>query len=323
MGTPRFWDAPNSWLSRLLKPFGALYAFGTAYRFHQAKPYQVDVPVICVGNLSVGGTGKTPVCLAIAKQLYQMKQPFFFLNHGYRAHLKNVLVDLENHSAYDVGDEAVLLACYAPTVVDNHRARGAQLAVKKGARCILMDDGFQNPSLIKTLSLVVVDGKKGFGNECVLPAGPLREPILKGLARADAIVVAGEDEWGVQFYLQRHKIDLPVLTGHFEMNLKSLNGLKGRQVMAFAGIGQPEKFFNALRQKGLDVVKTEKYPDHYFYTRFDVEGLFKKAGSIPLVTTTKDAVKIPKDLLRKIVIADGDFVFDRPEEIQELLKGVF
>lgn len=322
MGTPKFWDVPNSFISKVLKPLGALYAFGTAYRIRKAKPYQADIPVICIGNLSVGGTGKTPVCLAVAKELFKLKRDFFFLNHGYKAHLKNILVDLERHTAYDVGDEAILLACYAPTVVDNQRARGAQLAIRKGAKCILMDDGFQNPSLIKTFSFIVVDGKKGFGNECVLPAGPLREPILKGLARADAIVLVGEDEWGVKFFLQRNKIDLPLFTGHFAPKMKSIAPLKGKDVLAFAGIGRPQKFFDFLQQNGINPVKTEEYPDHYFYTRFDIERLLKKANGLPLITTTKDAVKIPKDLLKNIHIADGQFVFDKPEEIQELLKGI-
>lgn len=323
MKTPHFWDVPNHFLSRLLKPFGSLYALGTASRFRRTNPYQVSVPVICVGNLSAGGTGKTPVCLAIAELLHQEKKRFFFLNHGYKSHLKNVYVDLENHTAYDVGDEAVLLACYGPTVVDNHRARGAQTAVKMGAKCIIMDDGFQNPALIKTLSFVVVDGKRGFGNECVIPAGPLREPVLKGLARADCVIIVGNDEWGVRFYLQRNKIDLPVLTGHFQLNLKTIEPLKGQKVMAFAGIGQPAKFFDILQKNGLDVVKTESYPDHYFYTRFDVERLLKTANGLPLVTTTKDAVKIPKDLRKQIEIIDGRFVFDKPQEALDLIKGVF
>lgn len=322
MGTPKFWDVPNSFLSKVLKPFGALYAFGTAYRIRKAKPYQADVPVICIGNLSVGGTGKTPVCLAVAKELFKIERNFFFLNHGYKAHLKNVLVDLEQHTAYDVGDEAILLACYAPTVVDNQRARGAQLAIRKGAKCILMDDGFQNPSLIKTFSFIVVDGKKGFANECVIPAGPLREPILKGLERADGIVLVGNDEWGVKFFLQRNKIDLPLFTGHFKAKEKSLAPLKGKDVLAFAGIGRPQKFFDMLQENGIHPVKTEEFPDHYFYTRFDIEGLLKKANGLPLVTTTKDAVKIPKDLLKNIHIADGQFVFDNPKEVQELLKSI-
>lgn len=322
MGTPRFWDVPNSLLARLLKPLGALYAFGTAYRIRHAHPYQVDIPVICVGNLSVGGTGKTPVCLAVAKQLDALKKSYFFLNHGYKSHLKNLQVDLEHHSAYDVGDEAVLLAGYAPTIVDNHRARGAQLAFKKGAKCIIMDDGFQNPSLIKTFSFIVVDGHKGFGNEQILPAGPLREPVLKGLSRADALVIVGDDDWGVKFFLQRNKIDLPVFTGHFKMNPKKLDRLKNKKVMAFAGIGQPNKFFTALKKNNIIVAKTENYPDHYFYTRFDIEGLLKKADGLPLVTTAKDAVKIPRDLLKNITVIDGEFVFDKPQEVLEQLKTV-
>ena len=323
MKTPEFWDLPNHFLSKLLKPFGWFYAYGTASRFRRAKPYQAPVPVICVGNLSVGGTGKTPVCIAIASLLYKNKKNFFFLNHGYKSHLKNVMVDLENHSSYDVGDEAVLLANYGPTVVDNRRARGAQLAVRKGAECIVMDDGFQNPSLIKTLSFVVVDGKKGFGNEEVLPAGSLREPVLKGLARADAVVIVGEDDWGVRFYLQRNKVDLPIFGGSFVIKKKSAAALKGKKVMAFAGIGQPKKFFNALSGLGIKVENTESYPDHYYYTRFDIERLIKAANGLPLVTTTKDAVKIPRDLLKYVEIIDGQFVFDNPQAVSDLIMGIF
>lgn len=322
MKPPAFWDKSNHFLSKLLKPFGCIYAYGTARRFRKTKPYQTSIPVICVGNLSAGGTGKTPVCLAIASLLHKQKKNFFFLNHGYKARLKNVIVDLEKHTPYEVGDEAVLLACYAPTVVDNQRARGAQLAERNGAKCIIMDDGFQNPSLIKSLSFVVVDGKKGFGNECVLPAGPLREPVLKGLERADAVIIAGEDDWGVRFYLQRNKVDLPILTGSFKLNRKTLSKLKGKKIFAFAGIGNPEKFYNALKLYGVDVVKTQNYPDHYCYTRYDIEWLLKNSDGLPLVTTTKDAVKIPKDLLKHVEIVDGIFAFDKPQEAMDLIKGV-
>lgn len=323
MKTPDFWDKPNHILSKILKPLGCIYAYRTASRFRRNKPYQAPVPVICVGNLSIGGTGKTPVCLAIAALLHKQKKNFFFLNHGYKSRLKNVMVDLESHSPYDVGDEAVLLACYGPTVVDNRRARGAQLAVRKGAECIIMDDGFQNPSLIKTLSFVVVDGVKGFGNAGVLPAGPLREPVLKGLERADAVVIAGEDDWGVRFYLQRNKVDLPIFSGKFVINKKLVAALEGKKVMAFAGIGQPQKFFSALTKLGMTVEKTESYPDHYCYTRFDIEQLIKAADGLPLITTTKDAVKVPRDLLKYIEIADGRFVFDKPQAVSSLIMGVF
>ncbi len=320
MKTPLFWDKKSSLLSYLLSPLGACYAWSVARRFKRVKPYQAPIPVICVGNISVGGTGKTPVCLALMNILRD--KGWFFLNHGYKSHLKNITVDINTHSAFDVGDEAMLLAQSAPTIVDNHRARGAQTAVKNGAQGIIMDDGFQNPSLIKTLSFVVVDGKKGFGNEQVLPAGPLREPILKGLKRADAIIIAGEDTWGVSFYLQRHKIDLPILTGRFVPNVRQLDNLKSGPVFAFAGLGNPQKFFDSLCEAGIELVGTQTFPDHYYYTRFDIEGMLEKAGNATLVTTTKDAVKLSKELRSKITVLEGDFIFDKPDELNTVLKEV-
>lgn len=320
MNAPDFWDKPQAFLSKLLRPLGWCYAQSVARRFKSVKPYQAPVPVICVGNISVGGTGKTPVSLKLMELLKE--HGFFFLNHGYKTKLKNVLVDFKTHSAFDVGDEAMLLALKAPTVVDNHRARGAQLAVKYGAKGIIMDDGFQNPSLIKTLSFVVVDGKKGFGNEGVIPAGPLREPALVGLQRADAVIVAGEDTWGVSFYLQRHKIDLPLLTGRFVPNQKQLAELKGKKVYAFAGLGNPDKFFSMLKSSGVDVVGQMAFPDHYFYTRFDIDNLKQKAGTAALITTAKDAVKLSKELRKRIIVLDGEFVFDDEKAVRDVLKGV-
>ncbi len=322
MKTPAFWDCPHSVWTKLLRPFGRIYAWGTAYRFKRVKPYQADIPVICVGNLSVGGTGKTPVVLALGEFLKKQKVKFFFLNHGYKSQLKGVVADLSVHTAVDIGDEAVLLALNAPTVVDNQRARGAQIAVKRGAKCILMDDGFQNPSLIKSFSFVVVDGKKGFGNEQVIPAGPLREPIQKGLQRADAVIIAGEDEWGVEFFLKRNQIDLPVLKGQFVAQEKALCGLKGQEVFAFAGIGNPNKFFDLLKNNGIIVKKSLPFPDHYYYTRFDIEQIMKEADGLPIVTTTKDAVKVPKELRKNIYVIDGKFVFETPDVVRDILKGL-
>lgn len=321
MKAPKFWDRQDSFLSKALRPFGRIYAWTVVRRFKKVKPYQAPVPVICVGNVSVGGTGKTPVSLALCKLLKEKEHLFYFLNHGYKTRLKHVLVDLTAHTAFDVGDEAMLLAFCAPTVVDNNRARGAQLAVKMGAPGIIMDDGFQNPSLIKTLSFVVVDGKKGFGNEQVLPAGPLREPALKALERADAVIIAGEDTWGVRFYLQRHQKDLPVLTGRFVPNAAQAAALKGRKVFAFAGIGNPQKFYDLLRSAGALVMATCDFPDHYFYTRFDIEQLKEKASKLTLVTTAKDAVKISGSLRGGIEVLDGEFVFDDADGVWEILKG--
>lgn len=321
MQAPKFWDKQACFLSKVLKPFGWMYAYTVMRRFKKVKPYQAPVPVICVGNVSVGGTGKTPVSLALGKLLKEKEHLFYFLNHGYKTRLKHVLIDLTAHTAFDVGDEGMLLALSAPTVVDNNRARGAQLAVKLGAPGIIMDDGFQNPGLIKTLSFIVVDGKKGFGNEQVLPAGPLREPVLRALERADAIIIAGEDTWGVRFYLQRHQQDLPIFTGKFVPHAHQAAALKGRKVFAFAGIGNPQKFYDLLISAGAVVMGTCDFPDHYFYTRFDIEQLKEKAGKLTLVTTAKDAVKISGQLRTGIEVMDGDFVFDDPNEVWELLNG--
>lgn len=323
MKAPAFWYRQKSVWALLLKPISFVYAWSVARRFQKTTPYQSDVPVVCVGNLTVGGSGKTPVCLTIGEFLKQRGIRFFYLNHGYKAKEKNVLVNLEKQTALDIGDEAVLLALNAPTVVDNKRARGAQKAVKNGAQAIIMDDGFQNPSLVKSFSFVVVDGQKGFGNGLVLPAGPLREPVATGLKRADAIVIAGEDTWGVDFYLKRHQIDLPVLTGRFLLNPEIVKALRGRDVFAFAGIGMPEKFFAALQNEGINVKGTQSFPDHYFYTNFDMDEVMRKAGSLPVLTTTKDAVKLSAQMRKKVIVMDGCFVFDRPAQLEQVLKGIF
>lgn len=322
MKTPIFWYQPKNTIAKILSPLGCVYGLLTARRFKKAKPYQSTVPVICVGNLTVGGTGKTPVCLALHQCLKQKNKKVFFLNRGYKGIIQNAIVDLSQHSALDVGDESVLLSLSAPVVVDANRVRGAQLAERNGAEVIIMDDGFQNPSLVKTLSFVVMDGKRGFGNECLLPAGPLREPILTGLKRADAIVLVGDDSWGVRFFLQRNKIDLPILTGRFQLNPEKIRALKGRSVFAFAGIGLPQKFYESLTESGIVVADTESFPDHCLYTQFDMERLFKRAGSLPILTTTKDAVKLTAKTRKKVVVIDGEFVFDQPGELDRLLKGV-
>ena len=322
MQAPKFWDKKESGLGKILSPLGALYAWTVARRLAHHKPYQAKMPVICVGNLSVGGTGKTPVCLALAKLLIDQQKSPWFLNHGYRATQQSVLVDTKAHTALDVGDEALLLAESAPTIVDKARARGAQLAEKMNAPFLIMDDGFQNPSLVKTFSFIVVDGTKGFGNERVLPAGPLREPVVKGLKRADALILVGDDTWGVKNYLNENHIDLPILTGRFYPNKEDLKKLEGHPVCAFAGIGNPQKFFDMLIREGIQLTKTQCFPDHYFYTRFDIEDLKKKSKGTILATTSKDWVKIPNEIRQGLAHIRGDFIFDNPEDVWNLLKEI-
>lgn len=322
MYQPLFWYQKNSCWASLLKPLGFFYALGTLSRFYYTAQQRIPVPVICIGNLSVGGTGKTPICLAIAQEFQKIQKNVYFLTHGYKSNYKHILVDIHNHTSQDVGDEALLLARFAPTVVDNYRARGAQLATQFGAEAIIMDDGFQSPSLAKTFSFVVVDGHKGFGNEQILPAGPLREPILKGLARADAIIIAGEDTWGIQDFLKQHNIFLPVFTGHFQINKTLLKKLQQKEVSAFVGIGNPDKFFNSLEAQGVILSQKTVFPDHYFYTKQDIENLIINASGKPLITTTKDYVKIPKELQSHILVADGAFLFDKPQAILKCLQQI-
>ena len=322
MKAPKFWYWEKSWQAKLLAPFGKIYGWSVARRFKKERPYQAKIPVICVGNLSIGGTGKTPVCLALGQMLKEMNIRFFFLNHGYKSKKKEILVRGGELSALDIGDEAALLAVEAPTVVDNRRARGAQMAERKGAKALIMDDGFQNPSLIKTFSFIVVDGHVGFGNKYLIPAGPLRESLERGLARADAVVIAGEDKVGIKEQIQKVAPDIPVYGGQFKPDSKVIQKLKGKKVMAFAGIGRPEKFFDMLKGKGISVDKKAVFPDHYDYTRFDIESLLSEAGTLPLVTTTKDAVKVPRDMQNRLVVVSGQFVFDEPATVQNMLKGI-
>ena len=322
MHSPKFWNKKDCFLVNLLKPLGAIYAWIVAHRLKRKKVYHTNMPVICVGNIFVGGVGKTPVCLALGELLHQHQKEFCYLNHGYKAEKQGVVVEPLGHSALDVGDEALLLAEKAQTIVSSKRAKGAKLAEKLGAKALIMDDGFQNPSLYKDFSFVVVDGKKGFGNEEVLPAGPLREPALVGLKRANAIILVGEDTWGVRFYLERNQINLPVLTGHFVLDSTVISLFKGKQVFAFAGIGNPEKFYLSLQKEGIEVKGTQNFPDHYYYTRFDIENVKKAAKGLPILTTEKDGVKLPKDMRQNVFVMPGQFVFDDPESAWKLLQEI-
>lgn len=322
MKTPKFWSKEKSILSTLLKPASLVYAMMTKHRVKKKPKYQAQMPVICVGNIFVGGVGKTPVAISLGHLLHENGKSFYYLNHGYKAEKQGVLVDKRTHSAIDVGDEALLLNEVAPTVVSAKRYKGAQIAEKWGAKALIMDDGYQNPTLKKDFSFVVIDGKKGFGNEKVLPAGPLREPVLEGLKRANAIILAGEDTWGVRFYLERNGINLPIVTGHFVLDEVVVSMFRGKQVYAFAGLGNPKKFYDSLSEKGIQVAGYQDFPDHYFYTRFDIEAIKKKAKSLPLLTTEKDGVKIPKEMRQSVFVVPGKFVFDNPEQVWQLLKGV-
>jgi len=284
MRAPDFW-AQNDWRSRLLAPLGWLYGATVAWKANHAHPYRPSASVICVGNLSVGGTGKTPVAIEIARLLVERGRKPFFLSRGYGGKLRGPLEVTAEHPAVEVGDEPLLLANTAPVIVSRDRRAGAMLAVEHGADTIIMDDGHQNFALAKDLSLVVVDGEAGFGNGRVVPAGPLRESVSKGLARADAVIVTGDGSPALSDFSK------PVLRTHLT-HLEP--DISGRRVVAFAGIGRPEKFFQSLRAQGADLLDTKSYADHHAYSAGEIARLRSKARAhnAELVTTEKDFVRL-------------------------------
>ncbi|MGC9953398.1 MAG: tetraacyldisaccharide 4'-kinase [Rhizomicrobium sp.] len=289
MRAPEFWDRQDRW-SRLavaaLAPIGWIYSASVAWKARNATPYRPGVPVVCVGNLTVGGTGKTPIAIAVARALIARSRHPFFLSRGYGGKLHGPILVGPEHSAADVGDEPLLLAAAAPAVVSRNRGEGARLAVEHGADVIVMDDGHQNFTLAKDLSLVVVDAEQQFGNGFILPAGPLREFVNQGLARADAVVIVGDGGPALAGYSG------PILRAH--LTHVDVPELSGRRVVGFAGIGRPEKFFRSLRAFGAEIVATKRFADHHIYTSSEIARLkaTARAANALLVTTEKDYVRM-------------------------------
>jgi tetraacyldisaccharide 4'-kinase len=253
------------------------------------------VPVVCIGNFTVGGAGKTPAALAVAGLLAGDGQAPFFLTRGYGGRLAGpVRVDPAAHTAGDVGDEPLLLARAFPTVVASDRPAGAGLAARNGASIIVMDDGLQNPSLAKDLALVVVDGATGLGNGFCLPAGPLRASLAAQWPLADALIIVGVGQPGDVLAQQADQRGVPVFKGHLEPDPAAVTRLRGRRVLAFAGIGRPEKFFATLQACGAILARTRSYPDHHPFGAGEIRSILDEAQAdgLHVVTTEKDLVRL-------------------------------
>jgi len=320
MPPPEFWDR-RGFLSALLAPVSLLYAAAGGLRRRFARPWRAPVPVVCVGALTVGGAGKTPAALAIAARLKAQGARPHILSRGYRGRLRGpVEVDPAVHTARDVGDEALLLAAAAPTWVARNRAVAAQAAIAAGADILVLDDGFQNPRLAKNLSLVVIDGGNGVGNGRTLPAGPLREPMARGLSRADAVVLVGRDRTGIAARIPRR---LPLLRARLVPDPADAALLRGKPVLAFAGLGRPQKFTASLEEIGAKPAIRRDFPDHHPYREREIEALVAEARQrdAVLVTTSKDAVRIGRRR-DEIHVLRVTLEFERPAELDRLLTAV-
>jgi len=314
---PAFWgeDGP---IPRLLSPLSHIVAEVTSLRV--ARPgWRAPVRVVCCGNVTVGGAGKTTVVLDLAQRFQALGARVHILLRGYGGRVRGPHRVGPGDTAAEVGDEAILLARIAPTWVGSDRAASARAAVAAGARLLLMDDGLQNPSLVKDLSLLIVDGATGFGNGRVLPAGPLREPVAAGAARCSAAVLIGPDLTGAA----RQIPSLPILQARLVQD-QAVEAVRGRRILPFAGIAHPGKFFAPLEVAGAVLAGTQSFPDHHAYSAADLDRLATRAKALgaALVTTPKDAVRLPASFLAKVQVIGVGLGWDDPAALDRLLARV-
>ena len=328
MQAPAFWWEKPGATAALLSPFAAIYGAVAARRLAQSGA-RAGVPVICVGNLTVGGAGKTPAAIAVARMLIDAGERPYFLTRGYGGSQAGPAAVAAADTAAQVGDEPLLLARVAPTIVARDRAAGARLARDSGASVIVMDDGFQNPSLAKDLSILVVDGTRGIGNARVLPAGPLRAPVEVQLDRAHAILIVGEVTGASPLVIAARARRLPLFHGRLEPDRAALAALAGSKVLAFAGIGDPEKFFATLAAAGIEAPIRRAFADHHRYRTEEAAALIGEAerSALSLLTTEKDLARMQgdaalKDLAARTRALPVSLTVAEIEDFKTLLLGV-
>lgn len=318
MRAPDFWREP-SLAGSLLAPLGAVWGFAANVKRRLAPhPFDPGVPVVCVGNLTMGGTGKTPVVQALARHLIDLGKRPAILLRGYGGNeLGPLAVSPKTHTADQVGDEALLHATVAPTWIGADRAKSAKAAIAVGADILLMDDGLQNTTLRQHLPLIVIDGETGFGNGRVFPAGPLREFAAGGIARAKAAIIIGEDKTAVAKRLE----GLAIFFASIRPDAQNPS-FKGKNVVAFAGIGRPEKFFRTLEMLGADIVARRAFPDHHAFSQNEIESLLRlaEAKSAQLVTTAKDHVRLPQGVKDRVGVLNVSLAWNDPQAPEKLLS---
>lgn len=328
MREPAFWWQSPGAQARALSPLGFIYGAITARRMTAAGAH-AGLPVLCVGNFTLGGAGKTPTVIMLAKMLADAGERPFCLSRGYGGTETGPrLVDSRFDSAAQVGDEALLLARAAPTVVARDRVAGAEFARVQGASLVILDDGLQNPSLAKDFTLAVIDARRGIGNALVFPAGPLRAPLAAQLAQTHALLVVGEGSAAEGVAAQVQARSVPVFHGQLTSDAGAVAALKGRNVLAFAGIGDPDKFFTTAATSGIIVSKRRAFPDHHRYTPQDASELILRAehSKLTLLTTEKDRARMDGDprmaaLAARVRTLSVTMVVREADELRRLIRS--
>jgi tetraacyldisaccharide 4'-kinase len=323
MRAPRFWKDHRdkfSILSKILEPISWIWTIFTNLRINKVGQ-KVDVPIICVGNINLGGVGKTPTVIAIIEKLNAKGLKPHIISKGFGGKLNGPLLVTEKYSSDEVGDEPLLLSAFAPTWVSRDRVAGSKAAIASGCDIIILDDGFQNGSLHKDISIIVVDAKVGFGNGKIFPAGPLRESFANAFNRANLMILIGKNKDKENFYKLNETLDLPVCNAYVETIKMGINW-QDTKVLAFAGIGYPDKFFDSLRELGAIVVKEVALTDHAKLTKKLMQRLTAEAQkqNAVLVTTEKDAVRLPNEYRKEVLTVPIRLIIDDWEIIENQLN---
>ncbi len=317
MKTPKFWHKKNP-LAYLFLPLSILYLFGHFLNFFRKIPTKVNKPVICIGNLVAGGAGKTPVAIAIGEILKEMNIDFAYLSGGHGGEIRDfILVNEKEYNSKDVGDEPLLLSEIASTFISRNRLSGAKkIAAMPAKKLIIMDDGLQNPTIIKDFSILVIDGNYGIGNGFMMPAGPLREPVQIGIKKADLVIIIGDDKVKIakSFCIGKKVI---------KAKIKAVNSDKfhKKSVIAFCGIGRPEKFFDSLKQNEINIITKFSYADHHQYKEREIKKMISlaKKSKVKLITTKKDWIRLEPMYQRQIDYLDIKIEFENVSYLKEKL----
>ena len=322
LGYPGFWQKKNNLIEKiiilLLLPFTFIYYLASKFDKKLTKKNKVGIPVISVGNINTGGSGKTPFVIYLVNLLKKEKINSHVVSRGYLGNLHGpVKVDLKKHSYKDVGDEALLLAKETTTWVSKNKFEGTLMATLNGADVVILDDGLQNYSIHQNLKIMIVDGGFGFGNQFLLPSGPLRETISFGIKKSDMLIIFNKDENDIE-----KKIKNKITIIHANSKIKNFSQLKNKKIVGFSGIGRSEKFHSSLKDQKLNIIKFFPYPDHYSYNKKEINNLinYAKKNNAVLVSTLKDKQRINIDQRKKISFLDLKIEVKEEKNLINFLK---